>query len=318
MLDAHQLNVFLTAAETLNFTEAARLLNMSQPSVSQHIQVLEQHFQTLLFNRAGRQLTLTDAGLALMPLARQMVRQSIRIDETMASLHGSVYGHLRIGCSTTSGKYLLPSLLSAFLRKYPRVQATCQVSSPKNALEDLREGRVHLALACPPECERRDIDFRLFYSDLIVLLVPIDHLWAKLGTIEPHDLLDARVILREEESGTFHAVSRGLRGAGLEIEDLDSVLTLGNSEAIALAIRQGLGVGFVSEYVSQQLVRDGIQRVEVNGLSLRQDVYLLQSQRHPPTNAQAAFWHIFAGPDGQQVDRLQEEPISGLQLVEIL
>ena len=46
MLDAHQLNVFLTAAETLNFTEAARLLNMTQPSVSQHIQTLEQHFQS--------------------------------------------------------------------------------------------------------------------------------------------------------------------------------------------------------------------------------------------------------------------------------
>ena len=80
MLDAHQLNVFLTAAETLNFTRAARELNMTQPSVSQHVQELERHFGTALFDRSGRKVSLTDAGEALLPLAREIVTLSIRID----------------------------------------------------------------------------------------------------------------------------------------------------------------------------------------------------------------------------------------------
>ncbi|MCI0398891.1 MAG: LysR family transcriptional regulator, partial [Chloroflexi bacterium] len=82
MLDAHQMNVFLQAAKTLNFTQAARQLHMTQPSVSQHIQALEQYFNAPLFVRAGRHLTLTDAGAILMPLAQEMVLLSQQIEET--------------------------------------------------------------------------------------------------------------------------------------------------------------------------------------------------------------------------------------------
>lgn len=88
MLDAHQLNVFLTAARTLNFTAAARQLHMTQPSVSQHIQALEQHFDLQLFIRSGRHLRLTDAGEALLPMAQEMVSISQSIDNKMESLKG--------------------------------------------------------------------------------------------------------------------------------------------------------------------------------------------------------------------------------------
>ena len=88
MLDVHQLNVFLMAAETLSFTQAAQQLHMTQPSVSQHIQGLEHHFDTQLFFRNGRNLELTDAGMALLPLTKEAVMLSQRIDETMASLKG--------------------------------------------------------------------------------------------------------------------------------------------------------------------------------------------------------------------------------------
>jgi DNA-binding transcriptional LysR family regulator len=302
VLDAHQLNVFLTAAETLNFTEAARQLNMTQPSVSQHVQTLEQHFQSPLFVRSGRQLALTDAGLTLVPLAQQMVRLSVRIDETMASLDGAVYGHLRIGCSTTSGKYILPLLLSPFLRRHPGVQATCQVSSQQRALEDLCEGRVHLALACPHECARRDVEYRLLFTDPLVLLVPDHHPWAGRGCVDPQELCHVNMIMREEGSGTYDAVSRGLRSAGVEVEDLNIILTLGNSEAIALAVQEGVGAGFVSQFVAERVVKEGVQAVELTGLSLRQDVYLVQSRKHETTTAQAAFWKFVTDPGNQLID----------------
>ena len=120
MLDAHQLNVFVTAAKTLNFTAAARQLHMTQPSVSQHVQSLEQHFGVALFIRSGRNLRLSDAGLALLPMAQRMVSSSLHIEEMMESLKGEVHGHLLVGCSTTIGKYVLPFMLAAFMRQYPK------------------------------------------------------------------------------------------------------------------------------------------------------------------------------------------------------
>ena len=83
MLDTHQLRVFLAAAETLNFSQAAKRLHMSQPSVTQHIHNLETHFGMQLFVRAGRKLSLTEAGVTLHPMARDLVLSAIRADEMM-------------------------------------------------------------------------------------------------------------------------------------------------------------------------------------------------------------------------------------------
>jgi len=317
VLDAHQLNVFLTAAETLNFTEAARLLNMTQPSVSQHIQTLEQHFQSPLFIRSGRQLTLSDAGLALMPMARQMVRLSVRIDETMESLHGEVHGHLRVGCSTTSGKYILPFLLAHFLRRHPKVQATCEVAPRAQAVEDLCDGKVHIALASPQEFSRRDVEFRLFFTDPILLIVPNDHPWAVRDEVDPEELLEADFILREEGSGTREVAENALRDIGLELDELNVILTLGNSEAIALAVQERLGIGFVSRFVSKRLVPGGVTAVRVRGLSLQQDVYIAQNTRQQATKAQNAFWQFVTDPENPILQQMAENGLQDMMLAEL-
>ena len=196
MLDAHQLNVFLVAAETMNFTQAAERLHMSQPSVSQHIQALEKHFNTKLFIRSNRNLSLSDSGITLLPLARDMVKQSTLIEETMASLEGAVYGHLMVGCSTTPGKYVLPHLLAEFHGLYPNVKVTCSVSPQSHAVELLSEGRIHFALTSFPQDIIKDVEFKMFMRDPVVLIVPNNHPWAAKGVIEPQELYGTKFIMR--------------------------------------------------------------------------------------------------------------------------
>lgn len=298
MLDAHQLNVFLTAAETMNFTRAARELNMTQPSVSQHIQELEQHFDTRLFVRAGRKLSLTDAGAALLPLAREIVALSIRIDEKMESLKGEVFGHLLVGCSTTPGRYILPGLLASFLQKHPKVEATCHVSSRQRAVELLCEGHLHVALASARDfC--RDVEFRKFMSDPVVLIAPRDHPWARQSQIDPGELILADFILREDGSGTRATVAEGLAHLGLSLDRLRTVLTLGSSEAIALAVQEGIGVAFVSQTVVERLVPKRVAPISVRGLSLVQDIYIGRYPRRPATAAQTAFWEFVTDPENE-------------------
>ena len=293
MLDAHQLNVFLVASQTLNFTQAAQQLQMSQPGVSQHIQSLERYLDIQLFERSGRQLQLTDAGIALIPLARTMVQQSIHIEESMASLKGEVFGHLHVGCSTTPGKYVLPHLLARFHKAYPRVRVTCQVSPQVEAIEKLCEGRVHFALSSYKHEEIcTEAEFRLFMKDPVVLIAPPDHPWTTRTDIHPDELADADFILREEESGTYTAVEHALNEIGYSPRDLDVLLTLGNSEAIALAVQEGLGVGFVSSTVVHGLHPEGIAVVKVKNLSICRDIYIGRHMRRPATTAQAAFWSL--------------------------
>jgi DNA-binding transcriptional LysR family regulator len=297
MLDIHQLNVFLVAAETLNFTQAAQRLHMTQPSVSQHIQALERHFDEVLFLRNGRSLELTDAGMALIPLAREAVNISIRIDETMASLKGSIHGHLMVGCSTTPGKYVLPQLLARFHHRHPQVRVTCQVTSQEQALQKLSNGAVHFALSSLPTETYPDLELLPFMCDPVILIAPLDHPWAKRGEIDIQELRHVDFILREESSGTYHALNYALTQVGTSINDLTTLLTLGNSEAIALAVQEGLGVGFISELVVNRLGEGRLAVIKVRGLDIVRIIYIARNNRRPATKAQIAFWEFIHSPD---------------------
>ena len=297
MLDTHRLRVFLVAADTLNFSQAAQRLHMTQPSVSQHIQALEQQCGTPLFVRSGRRLALTEAGTILVPMAEKMISMSVHTLEVMNNLKGEVHGQLIVGCSTTPGKYILPKLLAKFISHYPQVQAICNVHSRRQALEMLSQGNVHLALASTREFDK-DCEFFKLYEDHLVLIVPRYHPWSERDSIETDELFGERVILREPNSGAYTTLQHGLETLGLHIEEIQSALTLGNAEAIALAVQEGLGIGFVSEIVVSRLVQGGVKILPIHELSahLKQDVYLGRNMLRPATIAQTAFWEFVTNP----------------------
>jgi DNA-binding transcriptional LysR family regulator len=267
---------------------------MTQPSVSQHIQALERHFDMQLFLRNGRNLELTDAGMTLLSLAREAVTLSIRIDETMESLKGNVHGHLIVGCSTTPGKYILPTLLARFHKKYPQVRVTCQVSPQADAIRNIAEGSAHFALFSLEYDSYPDIEAFSFVCDPIVLVAPLEHPWTKKGEIEPEELLEGDYIMREASSGTFNAVRETLARQNISISDLRTVITLGNAEAIALAVQEGIGVGFISQMVVERICQDKVAEVSVRGVDICRQIYIGRNNRRPATRAQTAFWNFLS------------------------
>ncbi|MDH3674880.1 MAG: LysR family transcriptional regulator, partial [Anaerolineae bacterium] len=241
MLDVHELKIFLAAAETENFSEAARHLNLTQPAVSMHIRALEKKLDVPLFHRTGRSLALTERGKALMPLARDMINRAIRIEEEIESLKGGVVGHLKIGCSTATGKYILPHLVARFRRLHPKVQISIYNHSRDMIETELCDGLVQLGvLSFAPTS--KDAGYRHFFTDFVVLIVPAEHPWAQRDVIAPDELRNVDVILRDGESGTRQEVEAGLKQVGLEVADLNLVMEIGNSEAISMAVEEGIGV----------------------------------------------------------------------------
>lgn len=297
MLDIHQLHIFLTAAETLSFTRTAQRLHLTQPSVSQHIQALERHFGCQLFVRNGRNLELTEAGLKLASLAQEAVLLSARIESEMASLQKGVVGHLLIGCCTTPGKYILPKLLTSFHDRYPRVQVTCNVLHQREALKLLLEGRLHFTLTSLIEEITPELESVRLICDRLVLIAPLHHPWAESGEISPDQLVKGRFILREEGSGSYDAIRKALNEVDISIYDLPTILTLGNSEAVALTVREGLGVGFVSEKILEAFGMDGLAIVNIKGLDIQRDIYISRNKRQPASIPQTTFWSYLYSPD---------------------
>ncbi len=290
MAQISELKVFVTAAEELSFSRAAERLHLSQSAVSQNVQSLEREYGVDLFERRGRSLRLTMAGQALLPMAQEAIGTLQRMSEVMNSLEGKVAGDLIIGCSTTSGKYLLPGLVAAYRRDYPLVRVGIKVLSRDEVIARLVDERLALGVASL-KVEHRDLEYVPFFEDRVILIVPAQHRWAAFGRALPADLADEPLIMREERAGTTQVVSEGLAQHGITLDMLNSIMEIGNAEAIEMAVEEGIGMAFVSELAAARgLALGRVRRIEVEGLDLRRTIYLARNVRHPLTRAQERFW----------------------------
>lgn len=291
MLDAHQLNIFLVAAETLNFTLAAQRLHMSQPSVSQHIKALEKHFDEVLFIRQGRSLILSDAGRILIPLARQFVIQSTRINETMSSLKGHIKGRIRIGCNAESGKYILPEFFTQFSREYPEVSIVCETDACSSPLESLRRGTQHFIFTNQDKGIESCFEIHHILTEKITLITPRDHPWTERESIDVEDLLTVEnFILPAGNTNTYNKVNAALAEKNLSLLQLDSSLTLSNTEAIVLSVDKGLGPSFSSTIISSLI--GNVVSIPINGLEINRELSIIQDKTQLSTAARDAFWEF--------------------------
>ena len=228
----------------------------------------------------------------------------------MASLQGNVHGHLMVGCSTSTGRYILPKLLARFHNQYPQVRATCLVTSQAQALQLLEQGKVHIALASEtPYCQ--DIEFCKIASEQIILCAHPEHPWARQGEIELNDLKDAHFILPEEGSEIHSVVREALAKYGISIYSLNPLISLGSLEAIAFSILEGLGVGFVPHLLVERLVQGRVKPVRLRGLEIVMDVYAGRNTRRPATAAQNAFWDLVLHTSDSLFPALQTRQAAG-------
>jgi len=201
MIEPEQLNIFLHAAETLNFSTTAKQLHVSQPTVSKSILDLERKLKVTLFERSSGRIRLTDAGKTLQPWARKLIHQLHNLEDMMASLQTEVTGTLNIACSTTAGKYILPQLAARFRYRYPGIHVSILGCMPELVVHNLLEGEADLGVVSY-EVANPGLECQEFFNDLITLIVPANHPWAFRHLVEPAELLTEPIIIREPTSGT--------------------------------------------------------------------------------------------------------------------
>lgn len=292
----NDLAVFLVACETKNFSQAGRQLHLSQPAISQTINNLEKHFGTKLFARQGRSLYLTEIGQALRPMALELVSAARRMEESVSSLQGEVIGEFEIGCSTASGKYLLPNLIAVFRRIFPQVRINVLVTSRDSVIKKLLSGEIAMGISSR-RVDHRELDYQDFFTDEVILIVPAGHPWTDFRRVYPDDLLEEPIILREEGAGTLEVLKKGLLQHDISMDMLNVAMGIGNAEAIEIAVEEGIGVAFISQLAAARGLENGrVVEVEVEGMDLFRKIYLARNQRFPTTRAQSEFWEFVLKP----------------------
>lgn len=297
MIDLVKIETFLRAAEMLNFSDTAKQLHMSQPAVSGQIKNLEEELNVILFTRTNTGIRLTEAGRSLLPWAHRLVGDIKNMQLMMASIQTDIVGELRLACSTTAGKYVLPQMAARFCRRIPGVKVKILACTPEDVALKLLDGDAHIGVISR-EIQDAGVDSQEFFKDTISLIVPSDHRWVKRKSIEPSELLEEAIILREETSGTRRVLLSELSKFDIGIDDLNIFMELGNAEAIVRTVAAGYGVAFVSKLASAYpLDKGNITEVNVVGLNLKRTIYMVRKNIRDPHRPSEAFWTFIHAPE---------------------
>jgi DNA-binding transcriptional LysR family regulator len=296
MIDLMRLSIFIHAAERLSFSQAAKELHVTQPTVSYHVKSLETDLNRKLFDRTDNNLHLTEAGRLLLPWARKLIRESYELQEMMASIHERIAGTLRIACSTTTGKYILPQFAARFHKLHPGVRISILSCTSENVIPQIMEEDANIGVvsydACggPLECQE-------FFEDHVILIAPAGNPLIPDGELDPSELIDLPFIIREPASGTRRVMLAELGKHDISLDEMNIVLEVGNAEAIVKAVEAGFGVSFISHLAADwALSIRSVIEIPVVGVDLRRKVYMVRKQIQVPNRALEAFWGFVHDP----------------------
>ncbi len=307
MVDYLKLQVFLRAAENLSFSVAAKTMHMTQPTISRQIRALEDDLRVTLFERSRGGPILTEAGRLLVPRARKLLCQTCDLKQVMESLQEEVVGEIRIACSTTAGKYILPQVAARFCHQHPDVWVSIMRCTAGYVVPQLLEAEADLGVVSYEICGP-DLECQQFFVDSMILIAPANHAWARVGEIDPCELLDQRFLIREPTSGTRRVMLTELAKHDITLDDMNLFMELGSAEAIVRTVEAGFGVSFVSRLAADWAIRQGgVIEVAVNGMSLSRQVYMVQKIICERKRAVDAFWSSVHHPLNADLLHLADE-----------
>lgn len=278
-LQLPSLETFSKAAELSSFTEAAKILRVSQAAVSQRVQALERTLDTPLFKRQGGRVLLTEAGRKLYDYAQRILDLHRQARREITGHDTPVGGELALAASSIPGEHLLPTLLSPFGRKYPHIRVRAAVGDSMSVLAQVERGEVSLGLV-GRKTDNPHLEFRYLVGDRMVLVVPPGHALSRRKRVSVKQLSRHPLILREVGSGLRHCFEKSLSKAGLSLADLRIALELGSNEAIKKAILRGVGVAILSTFAVQKELRAGqLHALQVRDLHCDREMYVVQDRR---------------------------------------
>ncbi len=256
MLDIsiRQLEVFVATAEYCSFTKAAEDLHLTQSTVSMHIRTLEEVLGACLIERGARKkVILTEEGKRVYSMAKDILS---RVDALQERRTDGGEELLRIGTSTVPAQYLLPKLLSGFLKKHSRVKYILRRGDSEHILECIQKGEVRIGLTGYRNGDRSLI-FQEIARDHLVLITENSEAYRAMQAAgnTGKDMLDRPMIAREESSGTQHAADAFLQKLG--VQEPNIIARMDNPESIKMSVAEGIGVSLISDLAVSAEVKAG-------------------------------------------------------------
>ncbi len=285
-MDLGQIEAFVQVSARNSFSRAAEALQLTQPSITARIQSLEREVGEELFERGGRGVRLTDAGLAFLPHAERILQTLVEGREAIDEVRDVQLGSLHLGSALTICTYVLPRILHAFRSQYQGVDVSIRTGRSEQVLAMLQADEVQVGLV--RSLSHPEVETVHLYDDEIVLAVNPEHPFAASGAATVEEAAAEPIILFDRGSSYFGLIHGFFRQAGVVP---NVAMELDSLEATKRMVEEGLGIALVPlvtivrELENGALVRIGVVDVP----PLQRPISLIYKRHRKRPRAVQAF-----------------------------
>jgi len=239
-------------AEYGSLTKAAEKLYLTQPALSNYINNLEHHLGIALFDRSGKNLTLTYAGECYVEKAKKMIELGNEFESQLHQIIQGYTGRIRLGVTRRRGSRLVPPAYARFKKEYPEVELVLLERNVDTLEELLEQEKIDLIIR-NINTARTDLTYETLFKEHILLAVGADHpfnRYSKKTEMQKYSMINIEtlgkenLILQHPYQNIRHEVDRILRHAKVVPHN---IILVQNMETSMQMVAEGLGIGFNRE-----------------------------------------------------------------------
>lgn len=281
-MDIASLRAFLSVAEHGSFSSASEHLFLTQPAISKRIAALETELDASLFDRIGRQISLTQAGKALLPRAQQILREIEDSKRAIRNLSGDISGLLSIGTSHHIGLHRLPPVLRAFTKAYPDVELDIHFMDSEEACRAVEHGELELGIVTLPLQPSPVLQTRIVWPDPLSVIVGKNHPLANNKELTLKQLAEYKAVLPARGTFTREIIEQAFIKHRVTV---NISLATNYLETIKMLVSVGLGWSVLPE----SMLSKDIKAIPAQGLKLKRELGMVWHKARTLSNAAQAL-----------------------------
>jgi len=292
-MDIQHLKVFLSAFKNKGFSRASEELNLRQPTISNHIKVLEDELNCKLFDRLNRTMIPTKEAEILYGHSVELIERVNILKETIGEIRKDQTGKLFLEASEIPGVYLLPRIMSEFRKNNLGISFQSAISDSR-AIVDRIAGYELIMGFVEAKLGNARIKHVPFVEDKLIAVTSPS--LVKCSRMTLRELLKLPIVLREEESGTRREIGKFLEGKGVSPGSIKVAGTFRSVEAVKQAVKAGMGVSILSQFsVADELENKILRRIELTDIVMKRQYYIVTHKKRTLSGLYSAFLsHILA------------------------
>ena len=281
-MDLASLNAFIAIAETGSFSLAGERLHLTQPAVSKRLASLESQLDVRLFDRLGREISLTEAGRALLPRAYQILNVLDDTRRALTNLNGDISGRLSLATSHHIGLHRLPPMLRAFTRAYPEVTLDIRFLDSEIAYDEGLHGRAELAVITLAPQTAAPIRASKVWDDPLDFVVAPEHPLAHKRDVSLADIADFPAVFPGGNTFTHHIAQRLFEREGL-------TPNIAMSTNYMETIKMMVSIGIAWSVLPRTMLDEQVVRLPLPGIQLSRQLGYITHTERTLSNAAKAF-----------------------------